>query len=135
MTATITGMKQRPPTARPRAPLSRDGRPPNRHHRFAAHVARAAVVTTEHFAGPRACSGTSPGAQGVYDAAARAAFDLNEPTQSPCSIAAGCLERSARAGGQPAEAVEAEMRGGVHRVCQPNLWRAKSGEQAAVLPG
>jgi hypothetical protein len=82
----------------------------------------------------------SPEAQGdVYDAAARAAFDLNDPTQSLLLDRRG-LPRTV--GLAPADslpdAVEAEMRrrGSIKGVCQPPISASrKTVRCAAVLPG
>ncbi len=82
----------------------------------------------------------SPEAQGdVYDAAARAAFDLTDPAQSLLLDRRG-LPRTV--GLAPADtlsgAVEAEMRrrGSIKGVCQPPITASrKTVRCAAVLPG
>ena len=82
----------------------------------------------------------SPKAQGgVYDAAARAAFDLNDPAQSLLLDRRGLP----RTGGLAAadtwpDAIEAEMRkrGSIKGVCQPPITTSrKTVKCAAVLPG
>jgi hypothetical protein len=82
----------------------------------------------------------SPQAQGaVYDAAARAAFDLNDPNQSLLLDRRGLPRTVGLAPGDTwPETVEAEMRrlGSIKGVCQPPITASrKTVKCAAVLPG
>jgi hypothetical protein len=109
---------------------------------FAAHVASGcgggdSSILRGH---GLAVASLSPEARGdVYDAAARAAFDLNDPTQSLLLDRRG-LPRTV--GLAPAdtlpEAVEAEMRrrGSIKGVCQPPISASRMTVRCtAVLPG
>src|SRR5215467_9559467 len=109
---------------------------------FAAHVASAcggddSSVLRGH---GLSVAALSPEAQGdVYDAAARAAFDLNEPTQSLLFDRRG-LPRTV--GLAPADtwppSVEAELRkrGSIKGVCEPPITASrKTVRCTAVLPG
>jgi hypothetical protein len=82
----------------------------------------------------------SPEAQGgVYDAAARAAFDLNDPNQSLLLDRRGLPRTVGLAAGDTLPpAVEAEMRrlGSIKGVCQPSITDSrKTVRCTAVLPG
>lgn len=82
----------------------------------------------------------SPDAQGaVYDAAARAAFDLNDPNQSLLLDRRGLPRTVGLAPGDTwPESVEAAMRrlGSIKGVCQPPITTSRQTVRcAAVLPG